>query len=427
MDAIRKAQELENPHWRHVLLVLLGAQTHDQIRAGLQALSEGIGFRATLAREFEVSPRDATQILEIVMSTELPVLVNPGYTAQQIIEWFWTRPDPALLPAIARHYAVAPPRLQAGALGVLAMIGSPAAMVLARDLLNEHGVPSGMYYRFFKELGKRLEVSAPVLPDLIAPVTKDRQFLPMLMNVINEAIESGRLDTAALVPHRACAERATEELLGEARRLLRSPGDRPPEYADIRTWLGACLDLLARVSDTSLSSLREAQTFEDPYIAMMASVVLLRHGVESPESAWRAIAASDECREPLYEFLKASRRLDLFPPEHVTVEAFAASDMVRWLSYPAELGHAPERLEKMARLSGATDDGEQVYFLWRISDGGKRYAGVSGPYPADAEPGPLYGGSTFSHFEDWDSATPEAHFMSITETLSRWSVEMCKS
>ena len=47
-------------------------------------------------------------------------------------------------------------------------------------------------------------------------------------------------------------------------------------------------------------------------------------------------------------------------------------------------------------------------------------AGVSGPYQRTGDPRPVQGGSTFSRFDEWGSATAEQHAEAVLETLGEW-------
>jgi len=106
------------------------------------------------------------------------------------------------------------------------------------------------------------------------------------------------------------------------------------------------------------------------------------------------------------------------PQEWCTRDAFAAADMVEWLSYPTELGREPDELEKMAVFEARSPDGPVALYVWRFKGtDGKWLAATSGPYLLVGEPAPCSGGSTFSSFEEWDSATAEEHAHSVLETL----------
>jgi hypothetical protein len=148
---------------------------------------------------------------------------------------------------------------------------------------------------------------------------------------------------------------------------------------------------------------------------------LLKRGVEPPHEIVRAAAASHVVRAYLHRALEGLGRLDLFPAEHASFEAFAAAHMASWLAYPSELGEEPELLRLEATLRGATTDGERQWCLWRFAGSdGQELAGVSGPYELEPRAGPLEGSDTFSNFAEWGSATPEQHLESVLATLQDW-------
>ena len=416
--------EMEHPRWRPVLQSLLG-EDETARRAALTELSDAVGLvgRAKRPEEFATSAADGARILQIAMSTDLPGW-TPGSLSVRIVELFWSKRSPLFVAAIRDRYAEAPPRVQGAALVVLAAQGTQDAMAVVRDLINEHGFTSGMYFRFFDEVGKHIEVASGILADLLIKAGADK-FLPSVVDLINVALERKYLTVHQLLPvHDELDERA-RRLLADAKAAQR-PGMRRVEDRALRASLGALLDLAGTISDRPGELLIEAQQLGDPRIAMICALTLLQHGQVCPAPTWRMIAAADETREPLFRALRMRGKLDLFPAEFLTLDAFAACDMVKWLMHPSELGDSPDALEVKGRLVGTTEEGERIYFLWRFTGGGKAYAGVSGPYSPDAPGGPVSGNETFSNFDEWDSRTPEAHFEAIQQTLTRWSVEWCK-
>jgi hypothetical protein len=182
---------------------------------------------------------------------------------------------------------------------------------------------------------------------------------------------------------------------------------------------GVLLDLLGYIpSAEAIEVLRAALSYQDPWLKHFAATSLLRLGEEVSEEDILDIASSAETRNMLYEQLSALGHLDLYPEEFRTQAAFAEGDMVRWLTFPTELARVPDEIELMYVLGvdGGVLKGVLDYYLfrfrtfephWAAEDGWM--AGVSGPYPRDAEPSPTSPGDTFSHFEPWDSKTPEEH------------------
>jgi hypothetical protein len=167
--------------------------------------------------------------------------------------------------------------------------------------------------------------------------------------------------------------------------------------------------------------LEQATAFEDPYLLSVVILGFLRRGLDPPRETVRAAAASHVVRAAVYRVLDSFGRLDLYPSEQATFEAFAAAHMAQWLSHPSELGFEPERLELAATLRGMNDEGERQWCLWKFEgDDGVMYAGVSGPYALVSPVRPLEGGDVFSNFSEWESATAEQHLASVLETLRDW-------
>jgi hypothetical protein len=121
-------------------------------------------------------------------------------------------------------------------------------------------------------------------------------------------------------------------------------------------------------------------------------------------------------RKVLYDSLAEHDKVELFPQEHRTWEAFAEADLVAWLCHPNELGAPPDEIELTMQLPAPGDaEGPNRYFLlrfrthpphWAAGDGWM--AGVAGPYDVEKEPEPHALG-TFSRFGAYDSRRPEEH------------------
>jgi len=194
------------------------------------------------------------------------------------------------------------------------------------------------------------------------------------------------------------------------------------KYWNVRTPLGAALDIIGWIPDANLESTKEALEFTDNQVRMFAMGALLRRGTEPDPQLLSQLAATHEIRNNLFYLLKSRNRLDLFPAEFLTLDAFAASEMVEWLSYPAELGEPPAQLALVTRITGDQGGQKKVAYLWRFSDGaGKQYASLSGVYDQQVEIGPVYGDHTFSAFNEWASMSEEDHIKTIFETLDDWS------
>jgi hypothetical protein len=119
-------------------------------------------------------------------------------------------------------------------------------------------------------------------------------------------------------------------------------------------------------------------------------------------------------------------RLDLFPTQYATQEAFAESEMVDWLTYPTELSRVPDEIELMAVVPEAHEEGPGDTYVFRFRTLPPHWAakkgwtaGVAGPFLRTESPTPDARGGTFSTFTSWDEHSPEEHLRLIRETRSR--------
>ena len=151
---------------------------------------------------------------------------------------------------------------------------------------------------------------------------------------------------------------------------------------------------------------------------------LLRLGKYVPQAAIDEVAADDEMRNMTYDALKEANAEGRFPKQFRTQEAFARSDMVRWLVYPTELGRAPNEIELMKVAERNTGDGAVAYYLFRFRTTGKYWAtkdgwmaGLAGGYLKAEIPTTSSQGDTFSTFEKWDKLKPDEHVDGIVGTI----------
>lgn len=202
------------------------------------------------------------------------------------------------------------------------------------------------------------------------------------------------------------------------------------DYEGDRAHASLLLDLMGHLPLEAVQpDLTEALASRDPRLQYFAAKSLLAHGQEVSSAAIESIAASAEYRNSLYETLVKIGRSDLMPAAYVDQEKFAESNMVAWLTYPAELGRTPHEIELMETFDNP--DGTQRHYLFRFrtqephlaaKDGWM--AGLSGPFEIAKMPTTEAGGDTFSTFTKWDEKSPADHFAEITgllkESRARW-------
>lgn len=191
------------------------------------------------------------------------------------------------------------------------------------------------------------------------------------------------------------------------------------------------LDALGRLGADTLSVElpRFAEGLADPRLRLLAVVSLARLDHEPAALALDAIASDPETRNHLFDAVASLNKRDLFPQHQSSQAKLAESDMVQWLTFPTELGRAPDHIELMTTIERdlGPDAGVVVYFVfrfktdpphWSAEDGWM--AGVAGPFSKSDFPTTQAWGDTFSTFTRWDEFSAEEHLASVEELMHRW-------
>ena len=198
-----------------------------------------------------------------------------------------------------------------------------------------------------------------------------------------------------------------------------------PPYEDLR-WRGALyIDLLGYFPEPHAKEVvRRALSFTDPRLKFFAVLGLIRQGEDVEARHLLDVAASAEVRNDLFDELKRIGKPSLFPEEFRTQAALAESDMVNWLTFPGELGRAPDEIELMHVATFDSEEGLIDYYVFRFRIWGEEkgwMAGVSGPFLQKDSPSTVACGDTFSRFDPWDSKTPEEHLEAVLDNLDTWA------
>lgn len=119
------------------------------------------------------------------------------------------------------------------------------------------------------------------------------------------------------------------------------------------TW--NALELLADVSkhfadEKVIALLQELVKLGRSHINFYAVETLLGLGQSVPQAAIDALAADLEYANLTYGSLQRHGKTAMFPAEYATEEYLAKSDLVRWLTYPTELGKAPDEIAYIGRV-----------------------------------------------------------------------------
>ena len=137
----------------------------------------------------------------------------------------------------------------------------------------------------------------------------------------------------------------TEHILLELNRLMQlNNGD---------AW--NTLELLADVSkffvdETILDGLEKLLEAGRNHINFYAVETLLSKGRRVPQSVIEALAKDLEYASLACQMLRATGNASLFPAEYATEEYLAKSDLVRWLTYPTELGKVPDEIVHIGKI-----------------------------------------------------------------------------
>jgi hypothetical protein len=238
---------------------------------------------------------------------------------------------------------------------------------------------------------------------------------------------------AQLAPHASLVVGAYQAMRTQINAAQTKPGTDwlwEDSYAEVREDAGLLLDLMGYFPSPEVEAiLAEASKLKDARLAFFAAASLLRLGQSVDAAILEHVAASAEARSLLFDELKRQRKAHLFPAQWATQKAFAEADMVNWLTYPTELGRAPDEIELMKVVSedfGAPDGVLDWYLFrfrtkpphWSAKDGWM--AGIAGPFKKAEEPSTRSYGDTFSTFTHWDSKTPAQHVADVRDLMARW-------
>jgi hypothetical protein len=171
------------------------------------------------------------------------------------------------------------------------------------------------------------------------------------------------------------------------------------------------LELLADVSkyfagDDVIPALRELMTLGRNHINYYAVDTLCTLGLNVPQSVINALARDLEYANLTYHALQRQGKTTLFPAECATEEYLAKSDLVHWLTYPTELGKAPDEIIYIGRVKKIFS--KEVFHVFK-------YRSDSDTLDDDKKNKWLVGwssdeGGTFSEFEElaqFEKGTPE--------------------
>lgn len=408
-------------------------------RANEGSRLEGIlaGFRST-NHSVQRRAQDALHELEPLASSEaaealraaaegLPARENDWEdSAEDLVGAAVSGASEELVPVVEEVYARLPtPWSRTLALRLLANLGSRAAVAVLARLLTAPPDPRADLDTIWWESEPRH--ADLVMPALLAHLGREES----RADVFDLALRLAANEPFAPEHAAVLAPTALAEL-----RALRPTVRETFEWStpDLDSALGRrhraerALTMLGH-APPSAEVLEEVASWTtvDPVPAAAAVASILRMGREPDKAAVARVAADREARRSLFSALHELDRHELIPPEHRTQQALAESELVEWLTYPAELGRPPAEIEFADVISAETEDGLVDLYVFRFradaSDlrRGKWFAGVAGPYRRRDAPTTRSGGMTFSAFEPWDERSPLDHAELVAGILESWS------
>jgi hypothetical protein len=198
------------------------------------------------------------------------------------------------------------------------------------------------------------------------------------------------------------------------------------QYSRIRCDAEWLLDLMGHLPGGEVDiSLRDALSLADPRLKLFAAVSLLRRLIPVDPLEFEKIAASNEVRIILWEWLRKLNMDSLMPLRWFSPELLAASELSRWVSHPLEHGVPPEEVELMGTFQVEIEGRSEDVYLFRFREYPKPWeagegwtAGIAGPY----RDGQVIG-SCWSAFESWDSKSPAEHFVKLYASVNRCGSE----
>ncbi len=181
-------------------------------------------------------------------------------------------------------------------------------------------------------------------------------------------------------------------IASEIRRLMTVDSE------DARNALELLADLCLSFPDEDvLSALTELLTLGHNHINYYAVATLCNLGRDIPQSTIDALAMDLEYADLTYKALQQAKRTGLFPAKYANEEYLAKSDLVHWLTYPTELGKAPDEIVYIGKVKKLFSS--ETFHIFK-------FRSVSDTLQVDKQNKWLLGwssnkGGTFSEFEEF--------------------------
>ena len=202
------------------------------------------------------------------------------------------------------------------------------------------------------------------------------------------------------------------------------------DYMDNRANSGLILDLLGygRTLDSENELNESISFYSDTRIKYFAIISAARRNLPIKASDIEELASEDETRGLMYNYLKSSGKIHLFPDKYNNQGDLSKADMVNWLIYPTELARVPTKIELIKVITLEFDDvGLADFYLWKFMADDEDWkengwmVGLSGAFLKSESPTMDSHGYTFSAFTKFEEKTPDEHFEQIMGIMEEWN------
>ena len=237
--------------------------------------------------------------------------------------------------------------------------------LLKKLLLNDPPKLSYQYY-LANSFYDSLRLSRQLFPEILQ-LANDPGLFQMVTYLTGSMLDSNLLKPADILPYK-------KEFIAQGKSVTAK------EEADMDNSFSQYYDLvkiLGAINDKeSIALLNDFLKFDNKDIRIHAIAALAKKNHRVDGVHLFTIATSDEHRRTLYEELKASGRLDLFPKDFMTQKEMAKSDMyVNAMDEETPMGVTFVK-EKTVDYNGK----RQRFYLFKIDYSNNSQLGIAGPY-----------------------------------------------
>jgi hypothetical protein len=333
-----------------------------------------------------------------------------------------------IVPIIKKNFENFDSNAKNEALNYLTKFDSEETINLFKELIIKYHtdfkyqVPTGT-------LNKKIKYSKIIFPEILTVISQDKTDFNILLLLL-AYLNSNELDVKEFKEFSDTLIEISKKNRIIIKDLENSEIDiwDNDDFQDAKYKAGIVADLLGYFNtDNSIKELKEYISLKDSKLKMFAIRSLLKLGQEVDKKEIELVASNPETRNYIYDALLLMKKDDLIPEQYRTQSAFAESDMVNWLTYPTELGRAPDKIElmKVVEVDTKSNDGVVEFYIFRFMSNHENWkdegwmVGLSGYFPKKDKPSTLSYGYTFSTFEKWDEIDKDEYVKEIMELINK--------